>query len=183
MQDQRRLCTMRPEPVPVDFSYETVFEASGKTAVLAAYFDDAHLAAQDAVAQLCDRAVVEAHEDDAIRSCTWRVRARRPLPVFVRPFVEGGRLTYLETMAWRKADDEIDLTVVPQVLGGRVQITATYQLVDVAPRQVRRRYTGTIAVSVPLLSGKIERAIAGEIASGMTAMTECTRQWLRDSSI
>lgn len=168
--------------MPVDFSYETVFEASGKDAVLAAYFDDAHLAAQDTVAQLCDRTIVDAHEDDALRRCTWRVSAQRPLPVFVRPFVEGGRLTYLEMMAWRKADDEIDLTIVPQVLGGRVQITATYQLADVEPRQVRRRYAGTISVSVPLLSGKIERAIAAEIASGMTAMTECTRQWLRDSS-
>lgn len=174
---------MTPEHVPVDFRYETVFEASGKSAVLAAYFNDAHLAAQDAVAQLCDRTVVEAHEDGAIRRCTWRVRAQRPLPVFVRPFVEGGRLTYLETMTWRKADDEIDLAIVPQVLGGRVQITATYQLADVAPGQVRRLYAGTISVAVPLLSGKIERAIAAEVASGMTSMTECTRQWLRDSSI
>ena len=53
-----------------EFSYETVFDASSRTRVLAAYFEPDHLAIQDAVAQLCDREVVEAHEDDAIRCCT-----------------------------------------------------------------------------------------------------------------
>jgi hypothetical protein len=165
--------------VSTEFSYETVFDASSKTAVLAAYFDDDHLAAQDQVATLCDRTVVEAREDDASRSCTWSVRAERPLPLFVRPFVEGGHLRYLETMTWRKADDEIDMTIAPQILGGRVQIAAVYQLADVGPGKVRRRYRGTIRVDIKLLSGKIERAIAAEIDKGMPVMTACTRDWLR----
>ena len=161
------------------FSYETVFDASGKTAVLAAYFNDDHLATQDQVAALCDRKVIESHEDDAVRSATWSVRSQRPLPLFVRPLVDGGRLSYLETMKWRKADDEIDMTIVPQILGGRVQIAAVYQLADVGPGKVRRRYAGSITVNVKLLSGKIERAIADEVAKGMPLMTECTQNWLR----
>ena len=64
--------------VSTEFSYETVFDASSRTNVLAAYFDPDHLAAQDRVAELCDRTVVESHEDDGTRSCTWRVRAQRP---------------------------------------------------------------------------------------------------------
>jgi len=160
-----------------------VFDATGKTAVLAAYFNDDHLATQDKVAELCDRKVVESHDDDAIRSCTWSVRSQRPLPLFVRPFVEGGRLSYLETMIWRKADDEIDLTIVPQILGGRVQIAAVYQLADIAPGKVRRRYQGTITVNVKLVSGKVERAIAAEIAKGMPLMTECTQNWLTRAGI
>lgn len=165
------------------FSYETVFDASSKTSVLAAYFDDDHLATQDKVAELDDRKVVESHEDDAIRSAVWSVRSLRPLPIFVRPFVDGGRLAYVETMTWRKADDEIDMTVVPQILGGRVQIAAVYQLADVGPGKVRRRYTGSITVNVRLLSGKIERAIADEIAKGMPLMTRCTQDWLRRAGI
>ena len=162
------------------FSYETVFDASGKTAVRAAYFNDDHLATQDKVAALSDRKVVESHEDDAVRTCTWTVRSDRPLPVFVRPFVEGGRLTYVETMKWRKPDDEIDMSIV---ILGRVKITAVYQLADVGSGKVRRRYAGSINVSVPLISGKIERAIADEIAKGMPLMTECTQSWLRRAGI
>ena len=165
------------------FSYETVFDASSKTAVLAAYFDDDHLATQDKVAELEGRKVVESHDDDAIRSAGWSVRSMRALPVFVRPFVEGGRLAYVETMKWRKADDEIDMTVVPQILGGRVQIAAVYQLADVGPGKVRRRYSGSITVNVKLLSGKIERAIADEIAKGMPLMTRCTQDWLQRAGI
>ena len=166
-----------------EFSYETVFDARSKTAVLAAYFDDDHLATQDKVAQLCNRRVLESRDDDATRSCTWSVRSERPLPVFVRPFVEGGYLTYVETMTWRKADDEIDMSIVPQIGGGRVQINAVYQLADVAPGKVRRRYRGSITVNVKLLSGKIERAIASEIERGMPQMTACTQQWLAAAGI
>jgi hypothetical protein len=166
-----------------EFSYETVFDARSKTAVLAAYFDDDHLATQDKVAQLCNRKVVESHDDDAIRSCTWSVRSERPLPVFVRPFVGGGYLSYVETMRWRKADDEIDMTIIPQVGGGRVQITAVYQLAEVAPGKVRRRYRGSITANVTLLSGKIERAIASEIEKGMPQMTACTQSWLAAAGI
>jgi hypothetical protein len=169
--------------VPTEFSYETIFEASGKTAVLAAYFDDDHLATQDKAAQLCDRKVVESHEDAAVRKCTWSVRSLRPVPMFVRPFVEGGRVGYLEAMTWRKADDEIDLSIVPQILGGRVQISAVYQLADVAPGKVRRRYRGSITVNVKLLSGKIERAIAAEMEKGIPLMTECTQNWLKRAGI
>jgi hypothetical protein len=169
--------------VSTEFRYETVFDASSKLAVLAAYFDDDHLATQDKVAELCDRKVVESHEDAAVKSAVWSVRAVRPLPLFARPFVEGGRLTYLETMKWRKADDEIDMTIVPQILGGRVQITAVYQLADIAPGKVRRRYQGSITVQASLLSGKIERAIAAEIEKGMPVMTGCTQSWLTRAGI
>jgi len=162
-----------------EFRHETVFDAPGKDVVLAAYFDADHLAVQDKVAELCDRKVVDAQEDSTVRSCTWSVRSVRPLPVFVRPFVEGGRLTYLETMVWRKADDEIDLTVVPQILGGRVRLTAVYKLSDQAPGKVQRVYKGTINADVKLFSSKIERAIAAEIDKGMPLMAECTRNWLK----
>ncbi|HEY5928345.1 MAG TPA: DUF2505 family protein [Kofleriaceae bacterium] len=161
-----------------EFSYETVFDASGKLAVLEAYFNEDHLATQDAVAGLCDRTIVESYEDDAIRKCTWSVRAQRQLPVFVRPFVDGGRLTYLEAMTWRKADDELDETIVPQIIGGRVKLTLLYQLADIGPRKVRRRYSGSIAVNLSLLSGKIERAILAEVEKGMPLMTTCTQDWL-----
>jgi hypothetical protein len=33
-------------------------------------------------------------------------------------------------------------------------------------------------VNVSLLSGKIERAILGEIEKGMPSMSECTQTWL-----
>ena len=166
--------------MPTEYSFETVFEAPGLTAetIGAAYFDPEHLAAQDVVGQLGDRKVTESREDDATRFCSWSVRSLRPLPALVRPFVDGGRLEYVETMTWRKRDNEIDMTIVPQIAGGRVQIAALYTFTQVGDGKVRRRYKGTINVNVKLLSGKIERAIVGEIEKGMPSMSECTQTWL-----
>jgi hypothetical protein len=160
------------------FSFETVFRAPSAEAVLAAYFDPDHLATQDVVGELTDRKVVEDTDSETQRKTAWTVRAVRQLPMFARPFVEGGRLSYLETMTWRKRDSEIDLIIVPQILGGRVSLTAVLKLAQIADGQVRRLYSGDIKVDVKLLSGKIERAILAEIEKGMPMMRECTQTWL-----
>ena len=163
-----------------EFSFETVFEAPGLTAATigAAYFDPDHLAAQDVVGKLGERTVTEERDDDKARFCRWSVRSLRPLPALVKPFVEGGRLSYIETMTWRKADNEIDMTITPQIGRDRVLIKAVYSFTQVGDGQVRRRYKGTIQVNVPLVSGKIERAILGEMENGMAAMRDCTQKWL-----
>lgn len=168
--------------MPTEFSYETVFEAPSAKTVLEAYFNDDHLATQDAVAHLHDRKVVESHDDAATRRYVWTVRSTRQMPVFVRPFLDGGQLSYRETMTWRKADDEIDMTIVPQVAKGRVQIAAVYSLKQIGENQVRRIYKGTITANASLLSGKIEQAILAEVEKGMPQMRECTQAWLRKAA-
>jgi len=160
------------------FEFENVFRAPAVADVLAAYFDPDHLATQDKLAELVDRVVVEDVDEAATRRCTWRVGSARSLPIFVRPFVSGGRLTYLETMIWRRADDAIDLTVVPQILGGRVKIEAVYQLTSAGDAQVRRRYAGSVSVDIRLLSGRIEKGILAAFEKEMPVMTKCTQDWL-----
>jgi hypothetical protein len=160
------------------FSFENVFRAASTRTVLASYFDPDHLATQDALAELTDRVVVESATDDKVQKCTWRVAHARPLPVYARPFVTGGRLSYLETMVWRLADDAIDFTVVPEILGGRVSIDAVYELRQVGEGQILRRYQGSINVNIRLLSGRIEKAILTKFEEAMPMMTQCTQGWL-----
>jgi hypothetical protein len=81
-------------------------------------------------------------------------------------------------MTWRKADNAIDLVVIPQILNGRVKIEALYQLSDAGDKQVRRKYAGTVTVDIRLLSGKIEKGILSAFENGMPAMTKCTQDWL-----
>lgn len=161
-----------------EFCFEHVFRAPSVAAVLGAYFNPDHLATQDALAEFADRTVVDTNDDGARLCTSWRVAAAQPLPLFVRPFVAGGRLRYLETMTWRRADDAIDLIVRPEVLGGRVQITAEYKLTKIGEGQIHRRYAGTISVDVRLVSGKIERAIAEKMQQTMPTMAACTQGWL-----
>jgi hypothetical protein len=157
-----------------------VFSAPGLTLgfVLDAYFVPDHLAAQDALTDLADRTVVSDEDDGAVRRTTWRVTSTKSLPVFVRPFVPGGRLRYLESMTLRRADGAIDLTIKPEILKGRVHIDALYELAEIAPGQIRRRYKGSITAGIALLGGRVEKGILAEIQCGMPIMTKCTQDWL-----
>lgn len=161
-----------------EFRYEHVFRAASPAAVIAAYFDPDHLATQDEVAELADRTVIDSADTGTELRMVWRVTSKQALPVFVRPFIEGGRLRYVETMTWRRAADAIDLVIVPEVPGNRVRIAAEYLLSQAGPGQVLRRYTGTITAQVPLIAAKLERAIADKVAESMPAMTACTQGWL-----
>jgi hypothetical protein len=160
------------------FSFDSVYRATSPEVVLAAYFDPDHFAAQDKIAGLSDRSVVEEHEDAELRTTIWSVRSRTQLPLYARPFVEGGRLSFREKMTWRKRDNAIERTIQPQILGGRVQIDAVLQLSRAGDGEVLRRYQGGITVNVALVSGKLERAILAEMEKNMPKMTECTQQWL-----
>jgi Protein of unknown function (DUF2505) len=164
--------------MPTQFKFENVFRAPSVEAVLAAYFNADHLATQDKVAELVDRVVVDQVDGPETLKTTWKVGSARPLPLFVRAFVSGGRLSYLETMTWRRADNAIDLTVVPQILNGRVGIEAVYQLSKAGEGQVLRRYSGAVTVNITLLSGKIERGILAAFEKEMPVMTKCTQDWL-----
>jgi hypothetical protein len=164
--------------MPTAFEFSFVFRAPSAEAVLRGYFDAELLAMQDKVAELTERTVVEEHEDDVSKTMTWSVRSTRNLPFFVKPFVEGGRLSFKEYQRWRKADDEVDMTVTPQILGGRFQIAGTYRLTKTGEGQIHRRYDGTITANMSLVSGKIERGILEEFTKGVPAMADCTQRWL-----
>jgi hypothetical protein len=107
------------------------------------------------------------------------VTSLRQLPVIARPFVsKGGRLTFVEMMSWNKATNAIEMSVTPEILGGRVSITGAYELSQIGEGQVRRIYRGTINASITLVGGKIERGILETFTENMPAMAACTQSWL-----
>jgi hypothetical protein len=102
----------------------------------------------------------------------------RQLPAIARPFVSGGRLSFLEMMSWNKATNAIEMSVTPEILGGRVSISGTYDLAQIGEGQVRRIYKGSIDAKITLVGGKIERGILEQFTEGMPAMAGVTQTWL-----
>jgi len=165
--------------MPTQFSFDHVFRADSPTTILAAYFDPSHLAMQDAVAELEDRKVTETRDDGKTLHTTWRVVSQRQLPAIARPFVgKGGKLAYFESMTWRRADDAVDLVVIPDILSGRVKITATYKLEKVGEGQISRRYAGSVTANIVMVSSRIERGIVEAFDESMAKMAAVTQRWL-----
>lgn len=160
------------------FSFEHVFRAPSVIAIAQAYFEPDHNALQDQKAELGDRVVVESHETDELKKVTWRVTSLRQLPAIARPFVSGGRLKFLESMSWNRATNAVEMSVVPEILGGRVRIDGSYDLSQIADGQIRRIYKGTITAAITLVGGKIERGILETFTQNMPAMADCTQRYL-----
>lgn len=163
--------------MPTPFSYDYVFRVDSPATLAASYFDPGHLAAQDVVAELTDRSVTSDTDDGDTKKMTWRVVSTRPLPAIARPFI-GGNLVYAESMTWKRSTNAIELSVIPQILKAKVQIHATYKLVQAGEMQVKRTYAGTVSAPIMMIGGKIERSIVEAFDEAMPKMAKCTQDWL-----
>jgi hypothetical protein len=158
------------------FCFEHVFTAPSPDAVLAAYFDAGLVGEQDHAIDVAERQVLELVDDgDTIRRVS-RVVPRRQLPQFLRS--SRAPLHYLEVARWHRATRHITIEIRPSLLGGRAQIQATYQLDQVTPTTIRRRYEGHVSVDIALVASRVERGIVAEFERSTLIAASCTQAWL-----
>lgn len=163
--------------MPTRFHFEHRFCATSPAELFAIYFDDAHRDEQDRRVDIARRDITIDVDTPATRRRVSRVYPRRRLPALVRALVNGD-LSFDETVEWIKAADRIDFEIVPQVLGGKTKIHATYQLRADAPGVVHRTYEGEVSVDVRLLSARIERAIIDELERSLAVSVVVTQEFL-----
>ena len=159
------------------FSFEHVFRADSPAEVLRAFWDPSHQRAQDVAVAITERTVLELRDtaDDRVRIT--RIVPKRQLPALVRPFVSGP-LHYVETARWTKRTHEVELEIVPSLLGGRAVIRVLYRLSPAGTGLIRRSYAGSVSVDVALLSSRIERGIIAEFERSLPLAAEATQRWL-----
>jgi hypothetical protein len=159
------------------FHFEYLFRARDPDAVFTVYFDPEHQAEQDRRVEVIKRETVEDTDGADTRRRVCRVSPRRQLPAVVRPFIKGD-LSYDETIVWHKAAHRIEFDIRPQLLGGKAQIQATYQLHPDVPGKVRRTYDGKVTVDVRLIAGRIEKAIIEDLERSLVVTAGCTQDYL-----
>jgi len=159
------------------FCFEHVFRAASVEAVIAAYFDPDQLSSQDRAVDIAEREVLELVDDGETLRRVSRIVPRRKIPALVRPFVTLP-LHYLETVTWRRRDDEIDIDIRPSILKGRASITAVYRLSRLSDGAIRRRYEGSVSVDIALISSRIERGIVAEFERSIPVAAGATQDWL-----
>ena len=162
------------------FSFEHVFCAGSPAEVMRAFWDPSHQRAQDEAVAITERTVLELRDTGDERVRVTRIVPKRQLPALVRPFVSGP-LHYVETARWRKRTHEIDLEIVPSLLGGRAVIRVRYGLSPAGKGLIRRTYAGSVSVDVALISTRIERGIVAEFERSLPLAAEVTQRWLDGS--
>lgn len=160
-----------------EFHFVHDFRAPSPAAVFAAYFDPTCSDEQDRRTELVRREVLELEDRPEALRRVCRVVPRRQLPAIVRPFVRD-ELSFRETLTWRKAEDLIEMQIVPSILGGRIEISATYRVTQAGPGVCRRTYDGQVSAQIRLLGRQIERAIVEDMGKGLETSVACTQEWL-----
>ena len=160
-----------------EFRFEHDFRAPSPALIFEAYFDPALSEEQDRRVEVARREVLELEDRPTELHRVCRVVPRRQLPAVVRPFVAGD-LSYTEHVLWKKGEDLIEMRIVPEVLGGRVEISATYRVAAAGPGVCRRVYDGRVTVDVRLLGGRIERGIVEDLGRTLQVAAACTQEWL-----
>jgi len=123
------------------------------------------------------RTVLSDHTEGSVRRWRVRIEPDRVLPAPVRKVLGTDKLIY-------EQDNELDTDrgvlhweVIPQVLSSKISARGTLQVVEEAGG-VQRLVRGEIAVKVPVVGGRIEKAIVADVERSYDNAAEACRRWL-----
>ena len=106
-----------------------------------------------------------------------RITSHRPLPSFMKRAIGADHLSYVLEQ-WRdEGRYELRWKVTPPTAQDKIKAEGTYKLIA-TPSGCERLVSGEIKVSIPLVGGKIEKAIGEELKSSYERSAVFAREWL-----
>ena len=147
-------------------------------AVQAALLDPAFLARMGELPRLGGPEVLGRTEDGATVTMRVRYAFAGELSSAVRRVVDPARLTWVEESTTDVAAGRASFRIVPDHYGGMLRCAGTFTLTAGAPG-CRRVAEGDLRVSVPLVAGKVERAIVSGMEEHAAAEADLMDAWLR----
>jgi len=97
----------------------------------------------------------------------------------VRRVVDPARLTWVEESTLDRTTHRTTWRIVPDHYPGLIRGHGTFQLSEAADGGTIRVAEGEIRVSVPLVGGKVERAIVSGLEEHAAAEEQVMNEWLR----
>jgi hypothetical protein len=123
------------------------------------------------------KTILEDCEEGGIRDCRIRVERRRPLPTFVAKALRTERLTYVQSERFDRAASVLSWTVEIPALGDRVSVGGTTRI-DPTPSGSRRVLRGDVAIKLPVIGRKLEKAVAEDFQKTAARAVELARSLL-----
>jgi len=107
----------------------------------------------------------------------------RDLPSAVRTLL-GGDLTIDRVETWRpNGSGSYDGTVKVTIPGMPGELTGRMTLADRTPEGSERTIDGSVRIPIPLVGGKVEESVSGQISKLLDAETEFTQKWLAEHQV
>jgi hypothetical protein len=128
-----------------------------------------------------DVQLLEESEKDGARVRRLRVTGKRPLPGFAQAALGMERLSYVQQETSVPGAHKLRWKVVPDKLADRVLAEGTYELLPDADGSVRA-IEGTIDVRIPLVGGRIEKALAEELQKSYDRTALFAQRWLMEKT-
>ncbi len=150
-------------PIPPEALWATVFSPAYERAV------DEHSG--------FPRTVLSESREGGVRRRRVRVESPRELPPVLARALGTSRLTYEMDEVYHEDDLLMEWTVIPAVAADRVDARGTYAIVP-AEGGCERVIRGSVKVSIPLVGGRIERAIGDELRSSYERNRVFVEDWL-----
>jgi hypothetical protein len=142
------------------------------------FLDPAYNEALYARIEVREHTVLAWRDDGGTVYRSIRIMPKRDLPRVVQALT-GAHLGYTENTLLHKAENRIDVTVIPTALTDRTSIQGTYSLVPLDKGRLRRTFEGTIHIDVPLVGRRIEKIVLDDMARSYDKAAEVTAEWLR----
>jgi hypothetical protein len=128
-----------------------------------------------------DVEVLEQTERNGARVRRIRVTGRRPLPGFAQAALGTERLSYVQEETSIPGAHKLRWKVVPEALPDRVVAEGTYELLPDGNGSIRA-IDGTIDVRIPLVGGRIEKALAEELQKSYDRTALFAQRWLMEKT-
>jgi hypothetical protein len=106
-----------------------------------------------------------------------RYRSTQPVPAIMRPFLPDG-LGYTERSTFDRAAARFEHTIEPSTFGDRTEIKGEMVALVIAPGRIRRVYTGSVSIRVPVMGGRFEAGTITSMERTNDVAAAVTAQWL-----
>ncbi|HUH05932.1 MAG TPA: DUF2505 family protein [Kofleriaceae bacterium] len=159
------------------FRFEHEFRADSAAQFWRGYFDEQHIAHLDAELGLRARELKERREDEHTLYRVVRVVPERELPGWLRKLTGAG-LDYEERLTFHKDENRCELLILPSLFSSRTRIEGTYDVQELGPGRLLRRFFGEIDIRVPVIGGRVERSVLADMESSYRRAMVMTQAWL-----
>lgn len=89
-------------------------------------------------------------------------------------------IKYVEVNHYTAGKSEMTTVITPNFMADRITNEGTYRVVAAGDGRCKRIWQGTCIAKIPLLGGKVEDFLVGEVTDTYKTATAFTRKWFSD---